>query len=303
MGTDNTDSRAGSAPASRRTLGLIVPLTGLAMVAFAANSLLARAAFQTTAIDAASFTAIRIVSGALTLLLILLLRGQRLAHGRGGWGSAVLLFTYAAAFSFAYRDISTGAGALVLFAAAQLLMIAYGYLRRGERTSLPGLLLALGGMAAFLGPSASVPSLPAAALMALAGFAWGGFSLLGRSSESPTASTAASFLWSVPLALLLLTVRHDALHIDAVGTVYALISGSVTSAIGYVIWYWVRVRMTAISAAAVQLSVPVLTAILGVLLLHETVTWAGAFAALAASAGVAWVTLAAKHGPAKRDKM
>lgn len=297
MGNANTDRRAAAASLTRRISRLVVPLTGLAMVAFAANSLLARAAFQTTAIDAASFTAIRIVSGALTLLLILLLQGRRLAQGRAGWGSAVLLFTYAAAFSFAYRDISTGAGALVLFAAAQLLMIAYGYLRRGERTSLPGLLLALGGMAAFLGPSASVPSLPAAALMALAGFAWGGFSLLGRSSESPTASTAASFLWSVPLAFLLLAAQRDGLNLDAVGTVYALISGSVTSAIGYVIWYWVRVRMTAISAAAVQLSVPVLTAMLGVALLDETMTWTGAFAALAALAGVAWVTLAAKGGP------
>ncbi|MBY4899118.1 DMT family transporter [Cupriavidus sp. AU9028] len=295
----DSDRRAVSPPAKGRASALVAPLTALTMVAFAANSLLARAAFQTTAIDAASFTAIRVTSGALTLLVILLVQGQRLPTARAGPCSALLLFIYAATFSFAYRDISTGAGALVLFAAAQLLMIAYGFLRKGERTSIPGLMLALGGMVAFLGPSASVPSFRAAALMAVAGFAWGGFSLLGRSSESPTASTAASFLWSVPLALLLLLAQSDALRIDAQGVIYALVSGTVTSALGYVIWYWVRVRMTAISAAAVQLSVPVLTAVLGVVLLSEAVTWAGAVASLATLAGVAWVTLTARGRPLK----
>jgi len=147
--TKNETSSAGE----RIFLIPITLLTFFAMVAFAANSLLTRLAFQTTAIDASSFTAIRIVSGAITLLAILVLQRTPLKLDRSGWWPAVLLFTYAVSFSFAYRDISTAAGALVLFASAQLLMIGYGYFK-GERTSILGMLLALVGLAAFLTPSA-----------------------------------------------------------------------------------------------------------------------------------------------------
>jgi drug/metabolite transporter (DMT)-like permease len=274
---------------------VVALLTCLAMGAFAANSLLTRAAFQTTSIDAASFTAIRLISGALTLVLILRLQGGKTTHSKTGWLSAILLFIYAAAFSFAYRDISTGAGALVLFASAQLLMISYG-LYKGERPSAWGMLMAFGGMAAFLAPSGSAPSLAAAALMAVAGFAWGGFSLLGRSSDAPIANTAASFLLAVPLAVVLLLIQRGHLSVDRMGATYALLSGSLASAIGYAIWYWVRVRMTAISAGAVQLSVPVVSAALGVLVLSEEVTLKSAVSALATLGGVAWVTLTAKVG-------
>lgn len=276
-------------------LMLVVAMTSLAMVAFAANSLLTRAAFQTTAIDATSFTAIRVISGALTLLVIALVQGTTLKSSRTGWWSAVLLFTYVAAFSFAYRNISTGAGALVLFASAQLLMISYGYCK-GERTSILGALVALGGIAAFLAPSASAPSLSAAALMSVAGFAWGGFSLLGRSSDSPISNTATSFLWAVPLALILMLIHYKHLRVDTLGMTYAVLSGSLASAIGYAIWYWVRVRMTAISAGAVQLSVPVLSAVLGVLILSEEISWIGGVSALITLGGVAWVTLTATSG-------
>ncbi|MDZ5461213.1 DMT family transporter, partial [Azohydromonas lata] len=247
----------------------------------------------------ASFTAIRVISGALTLVTILRLRGERAVRSRTGWFSAILFFIYAAAFSFAYRDISTGAGALVLFAAAQLLMISYG-LYKGERASACGLLMALGGMTAFLAPSASAPPLATAALMAVAGFAWGGFSLLGRSSDSPVANTAGSFLWAAPFALVLMLIQREHLSIDPMGATYALLSGSLASAIGYAIWYWVRVRMTVISAGAVQLSVPVLSATLGVLVLSEEITLKSAISALVALSGVAWVTLTAKAGKRRR---
>ena len=274
--------------------GLVAALTALAMAAFAANSLLARAAFQTTRIDAASFTAIRLASGALTLLLILKLQGGRLVHSRTGWYSACCLFGYAAAFSFAYRDIGAGAGALLLFAAAQLLMISWG-LYKGERASPWGLLLALGGLATFLAPSASAPPLHAAALMALAGFCWGAYSLLGRASGAPVASTAASFLYALPLALVLLLAGTGRLAIDAAGVLYALLSGCIASALGYALWYWVRVRMTAIGAGAVQLSVPLLSAAFGVLLLGEHVGLTSALCALATLAGVGWVTLTVRR--------
>ena len=266
----------------------VVLLTCLAMLAFAANSLLTRAALQSTNIDAASFTTIRVVSGALTLFVILRAQGGRLAASRTGWLSALLLFTYAAAFTYAYRGIGAGAGALVLFASAQLLMISYG-LSQGERASPWGLLLALGGLAVFLAPSASAPAPLPAALMAVAGFAWGGFSLLGRTGGAPVASTTASFVWAVPLALVLLLVQGGRPRVDGAGAVYALLSGSLTSAIGYAIWYWVRVRMTAIGAGAVQLSVPVISAVLGVLLLGEHLGVRSAVAGLATLGGVGWV--------------
>lgn len=278
-----------------RASARVLALTILAMVAFAANSLLTRAAFQTTSIDAASFTAIRLISGALTLLVILLLQRGKATQTKTGWWSAILLFTYVAAFSFAYRDISTGAGALVLFASAQLLMIIFG-LHKGERTSVLGLLMALSGLAAFLAPSASTPSWSATALMAVAGFAWGGFSLLGRSSDSPIASTAGSFLWAIPFALVLILIQREHLSVERMGAAYALLSGSLASAIGYAIWYWVRVRMTAISAGAVQLSVPVLSAALGALILGEEISLKSSISALAVLGGVAWITLTAKAG-------
>jgi len=289
---------AAGANSARPTPPALLPvLTCIAMLAFAGNSLLARLAFQTTAIDAATFTAMRIGAGALTLLIILRFQRGKLAVGRGSWWSAAMLFTYAAAFSFAYRDIGTGAGALVLFTSAQLVMIGYGLLK-GERASIAGMLLALGGMAAFLLPSASAPPPGAACSMALAGAAWGGFSLLGRSAGPPVPNTAVSFLLAVPLALLLLLAARSALAFDPLGAIYALISGSITSALGYAVWYWVRSRLSAISAGAVQLSVPVISAAMGLLFLGERMRAWSVVAALATLAGVAWVMLSAKKATA-----
>ncbi len=281
---------------ARATVGF---LSLLAMAAFAANSLLARAAFQTTSIDAASFTAIRLVSGALVLIAIVQMRGERLPGHKEGWLSAALLFVYAAAFSFAYRGISTGAGALVLFASAQLTMISYGVCK-GERTSAWGVLLSLGGLVAFLAPSGTAASLSSAALMAVAGAAWGGFSLLGKSSRSPVANTAGSFLWSIPFALVLQLFYYEQLSVDQMGATYALLSGGLTSAIGYAIWYWVRVRIAAISAGAMQLTVPVLSAYLGVVALGEEIELARVIPALAVLAGVAWITVTVRQAIPER---
>jgi len=269
-------------------------LTCITMMAFAANSLLTRIAFQTTTLDAASFTTIRIVSGALTLFLILMIKGESARFSKTGLVSAFLLFLYTAAFSFAYRNISTGAGALVLFAAAQLLMISYG-IYRGERASPLGLLLTLGGLIIFLAPGASAPPLGAAALMALAGFAWGGFSLLGKLGDSPISGTASSFLIAIPFSLGLMSIPGQTITIDPSGVIYALLSGSLASGVGYAIWYWVRVRMAAITAGAVQLSVPILSACFGALLLDETITGRGAISALIVLIGIALVTLTTKQ--------
>jgi drug/metabolite transporter (DMT)-like permease len=286
----NNDTTEPALPAAVRIPLTLALLTACAMLAFAVNSLLARLALRTTPIDAATFTAIRLVAGALTLLCIVRVQRATLVFNKTGWLSATLLFIYAAAFSFAYRDISTGAGALVLFSAAQLTMISYGFIK-GERASAWGMLVACAGMAIFLAPSASTPPLFAAMLMAAAGFAWGAFSLLGRTGGAPIANTAASFMCAVPLAVVLLLAQARQLRFDATGALWALLSGSVTSALGYAVWYWVRVRLTAISAGAVQLSVPVISAVLGVALLGETLSWRSVMSGLAVLGGIAWVTL------------
>lgn len=288
-------SPATNASAARWTVAL---LTGVAMAAFAANSLLTRLAFQTTRIDATSFTTLRLLSGALVLCALLWRPGGPRRLARPDAWSAVLLFVYAAAFSFAYRGIATGAGALVLFACAQLLMISYG-LYRGERTSFVGLALALAGLVVFLAPSAASPPLGAAALMAVAGLAWGGFSLRGRQGGEPVAGTASSFVGASALAVVLglvwTVVQGQPLQIDLPGTVYALLSGSLASGIGYAIWYWVRVRMPVIVSAAVQLSVPVLSTIFGALVLHETIGLRSAIAGVVVLAGIGLVMRAAQR--------
>jgi drug/metabolite transporter (DMT)-like permease len=287
-GADTSGARPGAA--HRPPVVVVALLTACTMLAFATNSLLARLAFRTTTIDPASFTLVRIVSGAGVLALILAHQRVPVASPRHALPSALLLFLYAAAFSFAYRGISIGAGALVLFACAQLIMISVGY-ARGERANIAGLLLAIVGLIAFLLPGASAPAPLPAMLMAIAGAAWGGFSLLARVGGTPIGHTASSFIWAVPLTVILLLVEHKAIHLDRAGLGYAVLSGALASALGYVAWYWVRVRMTAIAAGSVQLSVPVISALLGVALLGEHLTWQRWLAGAVVLIGVAITTL------------
>lgn len=270
----------------------LLAVTALTMLAFAANSLLTRMALLETSIDPASFSSIRLIAGAVTLACILAVKGIKPSVTPTGLLSAALLFTYAVAFSFAYRGLDTGAGALVLFASSQLLMMSFG-LVRGEKTSLWGIVLALGGLIVFLLPSDTSAPLRYSAMMLVAGIAWGSFSLLGRAGGSALNSTASSFILAVPLSLALLWFQRHQLDINPVGACYALLSGSVTSALGYVVWYWVRTQMAAINAGTVQLSVPVLSAILGVLLLDETLSLRDILAAGVVLLGVAltsWTT-------------
>ncbi|WP_026437097.1 DMT family transporter [Acidovorax sp. JHL-9] len=271
----------------------LAAVTVITMLAFAANSLFTRMALRTTPIDPATFAAGRLMAGALTLAIIIGMKRQRPGVSSHGLLSATLLFVYAAAFSFAYRGMDTGAGALVLFASAQLLMIGFGY-ARGEKTNLWGVALALAGLIVFLSPSDAAPPLGDATLMVVAGLAWGGFSLVSRTDGSPVLGTANSFLLAAPLALTLLWLWRHELHYDPTGMLYAALSGGVTSALGYVVWYWVRVRMAAITAGTVQLSVPVLSAVLGVLVLGETLSAKSAVAAILVLLGVALTTRATR---------
>ena len=270
-------------------------LTALAMVAFAGNSLLCRAALRDSQIDPASFTALRLFAGALVLWLLLYTR-KRAATVPGNWAGAFSLFIYAAAFSYAYLHLDAGAGALLLFGAVQLSMITCGLLRgeRLHRLQVVGLVLAAAGLVALLLPGTSTPSLSASCLMVLAGIAWGAYSLLGKGTPDPLAATAGNFIRTLPIVAVLCLVALGSLEWDSAGVVYALLSGGLTSGIGYAIWYAAMPGLAAIQAASVQLSVPLLTALAGSVLLGESLTGRLMLAGVAILGGIALV-LRYKH--------
>ena len=268
----------------------VVILTLLAMLAFAGNSLLCRAAFNTSRIDAASFTSIRIVSGAIALWLIVRVRGGKKASA-GNWTSAFALFTYAAAFSFAYLSLTAATGALLLFGAVQATMIGFG-LWRGEGLrawQIVGLACALGGLIGLLLPGLSAPPLLSSALMLAAGFAWGAYSLRGKGSGDPLRVTSGNFLRAVAFAVVLSAATLPWASLDAAGVGYAIASGAVTSGIGYAVWYTALPGLKATSAATVQLSVPVIAALGGIALLDEPPTLRLLLAAIAILGGIALV--------------
>jgi drug/metabolite transporter (DMT)-like permease len=281
----------GDGATSRRT-GL---LTAASLLAFAGNSLLCRLALTRTAIDAASFTTVRVVSGAVVLIMMVHFRSGT-KHTGGSWLSALALLLYAAGFSFAYVKLTAGTGALLLFGAVQATMISVGVLR-GERLSViqwSGLLLAYAGLVTLVLPGLAAPPLVSAALMVLAGVAWGVYSLRGKGAGDPTAVTAGNFMRAVPLAVLVSTLTFRLRSVDLNGVLYAVASGAVASGMGYVIWYTALRTLRATSAATVQLSVPVIAATGGVLMLHEPITVRLVVAAIAILGGVAVVVQTAR---------
>jgi len=263
-------------------------LTLLAMLAFAGNSLLCRAAFSSSRIDAASFTSIRVIAGALVLSLIVRLRGGG-REPAGSWASALALFTYAAAFSFAYVSLTAATGALLLFSAVQVTMIGFG-LSRGERLrgwQVVGLACALGGLIGLLLPGLSAPPLRGAVPMLVAGTAWGVYSLRGKGSGDPLRVTAGNFLRAVVFAVVLSAAMFPWASLDGPGVGYALASGALASGIGYAIWYTALPGLKMTSAATVQLSVPVIAAIGGITLLGEPPTLRFLTASIAILGGIA----------------
>ena len=245
------------------------------MLAFAANSLLCRAALKHTGIDPTSFTAIRLVSGVVVLWLIVWVRGVGSSGGvAGNWPSALALFIYAAGFSFAYVNLPTAVGALILFGSVQTTMIGYG-LWTGERL-LPGqtagLCLALGGLIGLLLPGLSAPPLSGAVLMAGAGAAWSVYSLRGKGAGDPATTTAGNFLRAMPFALALGAISLARVPRYPAGIECAVVSGALASGVGYIVWYSVLPHVQATVAATMQLSVPVIAAAGGVLFLGEAIT-------------------------------
>ena len=244
------------------------------MVAFAANSLLCRLALAQPRIDPGSFGSIRLVSGALVLALIVRMRAGSDAPSRSDWLAATMLFAYVALFSFAYLSLSAGTGALILFGAVQLTMLGAG-LRAGERfapAAWAGLVAAVAGLVYLVSPGVSAPAPLGATSMALAGAAWGVYSLRGRGIADPLAATASNFARAVPLALALSVLTAGTVHADGPGVALAVASGALSSGIGYVIWYAALRGLTAMRAATVQLSVPPIAAIGGALMLAEPLT-------------------------------
>jgi drug/metabolite transporter (DMT)-like permease len=247
--------------------------TVLAMMAFAANSLLCRLALKDTSIDAASFATVRILSGAMVLWLVTRFHVQ--THGNhGSWRGAIALFIYVAAFSFAYLSLSAGTGALLLFGAVQTTMILAGFIagERMRKLQSAGFIAALAGLVILVLPSVATPTLAGSALMIISGIAWGMYSLFGRGVIDPTAVTAGNFIRAVPFSIALSLLALPWMKLDVTGLLYAVLSGALTSGLGYVLWYRILQRMRAITAATVQLSAPVLAALGGVILLSEVLT-------------------------------
>ena len=268
-------------------------LTALAMLAFAANSLLCRLALRGLHIDALSFGCIRLLAGALTLALILRWQTGPAVPVKADRLAAAMLFTYVACFSFAYLSLSAGSGALILFGAVQLTMFGAG-LRAGERFGAPawvGVLAAAGGLVWLAAPGVQAPPLVGALSMALAGIAWGVYSLRGRGVSDPLAATSRNFnratLWAFGLAVALAIAQPGQTHADAAGVALAVASGAVASGMGYVVWYAALRGLSALQAASVQLSVPLIAAFGGVLLLAEAITPRLALAAPIILGGIA----------------
>ena len=270
--------------------------TLLALLAFAGNSLLCRAALIHSDIDPFSFTAVRLISGALVLWLLISIKVDN-RTGQGSWWSALALFVYAIAFSVSYVSLSTAAGALLLFGAVQASMISYGFWR-GERFTLLqslGFAFACAGLVGLLLPGLSAPPAGAGLLMMLSGVAWGVYSLRGKGGGDPIKVTAGNFVRTVPMALILALFCFDRLSLDLKGGCYAVLSGALTSGLGYALWYTALPYLKASTAATVQLSVPLVAAVGAVLFLAEPFNVRLILASIAILGGIALVTLTARQ--------
>ncbi len=276
----------------------VVVSTAVTLVAFAANSLLCRMALAPALIDPVAFTAIRLASGTAILLPLSVWIAKPRRPRLGSWRSSVALFGYAIAFSLAYVSLETGTGALILFGAVQVTMIGVG-LWRGERPRVGewlGLIVAAGGLVYLVLPGVTAPDPLGAALMMLSGVAWGVYSLRGKASGAPVAATAGNFARTLPFAAAALLVGAPMLHATGRGVTLAVVSGAITSGLGYVVWYAALRGLSATRAAIVQLAVPLLAAIGGILVLAEEPTARLAVASVLILGGVAGAILA-KPGP------
>lgn len=278
-------------------------LTAIAMLAFAANSVLARLALSTASIDPLAYTGIRLAGGALVLALIAWWRARPdPAHAcgpwlAGSWAGALSLTLYAVSFSIAYVMVPTGPGALILFASVQIGMLAWAVVR-GERPTVPewsGMAIAFAALVYLISPGLVAPPLMGAALMAVAGVAWGAYCLVGRGSHAPLADSAGNFVRSAPAGIVLIVAGVLRFQPQAEGVLLGLASGGIASGLGYIIWYRALPRLSRSRAAFVQLTVPAIAAAGGVVFIGEAVTPRLVIATLGITGGVALALMASRR--------
>lgn len=279
---------------------LVVILTTFTLISFAANSLLCRMALGKGLIDPVSFTTLRLISGAIILVPIsrLVAEAPPAAERKSPWGSGVALFVYAITFSLAYISLGAGMGALILFGAVQATMIGAG-LKSGERpppAQWLGLIIALGGLVYLVFPGITAPDPLGALLMLIAGIAWGVYSVRGKGVPAPVSSTARNFVRAAPLAVIASAIASSMGHAEETGVILAVMSGSLTSGLGYVLWYKALRNLTTTRAAILQLLVPVLAAFGGVVILAERVSARLAIASALILGGVTMAVLKRASG-------
>ncbi|MGU3812255.1 DMT family transporter [Vibrio diabolicus] len=249
-------------------------LTAITMLAFAANSLLCRLALAEGLIDAGSFTLVRLISGAITLIALLVVRGQWKTDrptSRFRFFSGMALFGYAALFSFAYLQLATGTGALLLFGAVQLTLLAI-YWWQGERfqfLEIIGIGLSIVGFVWLMLPSATRPDISSALLMLISGVCWAAFTALGKQAPSPSSGITWGFIAASMIGILLSPLMLSSIHLSLSGILLAITSGAIASGLGYTLWYQVVRKLSLLQAAVSQLSVPAIALLLGSIVLHE----------------------------------
>ncbi len=279
-------------------------LTAIAMLAFAANSLLCRLALAAGLIDAGSFTLIRLLSGAVTLIAIMLLRGNwrsQIPTTRFSLFAGVALFGYAALFSFAYVKLAAGTGALLLFGAVQLTLLALCWWQgqRFKRLELIGIAVSLLGFAWLMLPSATRPDVWSALLMVLSGICWAGFTALGKQAPTPSSGITWEFITASIFGLLLSPLLLESIHVTLQGVMLAVASGAIASGCGYVLWYQVMQKLTLLQAAVSQLSVPAIALALGGVMLSEPLTTHSIITSTIILGGIALVFLSRSQKPTK----
>jgi len=274
-----------------------VVFTALALMAFAANSILCRLALGDLAIDAFSFTVIRLLSAMATLSVILMLSKKSRSNSKGSWSASAMLFIYALTFSWAYVSLDTATGALVLFGSVQISMLLFSLFlgHRLRRIEWLGLLVSFSGFIYLVFPNITTPSLKGFLLMAVSGVAWAVYSLKGRASVSPLSDTAYNFFRTAPFVMLLFLLTQQNMHLSSSGVLYAFLSGSLASGVGYSFWYWALTGLNFVHAAVLQLLVPVIAAAGGVFFVSETITIRLLLASMLVLGGILMVVLARSH--------
>lgn len=278
-----------------------ITTTLLALLAFAANSVLCRLALGEGIIDAASFTNFRLLSGSIMLIIILVITNKtkqtNTTTAKGSWLSASMLFLYALCFSYAYVSLDTATGALILFGAVQITMILIT-LYTGTKLHYSewlGMLVAFFGFIYLILPDINSPSVYGFVLMTLSGIGWGAYSILGKKCADPLSDTAFNFIRTTPIVIILLVLNANYMQISGLGLLYAVISGALTSGIGYAIWYIALRGLSTTQAAVVQLSVPAIAAIGGILFVNEAITLRLSTSALLILGGILIVILGRKY--------